>query len=489
MSKNKRQQSALPTQLVKIFSYVDENEKKFVETLSQVVSIKSVSADPDLRPEVVRMIKWAEVKLQALGATTELCDIGEQVLSGKTVPLPPVLIGSLGNDPKKNTICLYGHLDVQPADISDGWDSEPFILTERNNKLYGRGSTDDKGPVLGWLHAIEAYQNTGTDLPVNLKFVFEGMEESGSIGLDELLIKKKNTFFNDVDFVCISDSYWLGTEKPCLTYGLRGMCCFGIEIEGSSKDLHSGMYGGTVYEAMSDLIYVLDQLVDVKGNILIPNINEDVEPLYENEKGLYDEIEFDVDTYINEIGASKPLQETKEQLLMSNWRYPSLSIHGIEGAFSGPGFKTVIPRKVIGKFSIRLVPNQEPLKIAEIVKSYIQSVWEKRQSPNKLQIVTEGDGGNPWRTDPFNPHYIAAHRATQCVYNIEPDYTRGGGSIPVTLTLQEVTGKNVLLLPMGSGDDGAHSQNEKIELRNYIEGTKLMAAYFYEVSKMYNAKF
>lgn len=487
MSKNKKQQNSLPTQLVKIFSYIDENEKTFVKTLSNAVSIKSVSADPDLRNDVVKMMKWAEVKLQALGTTTELCDIGVQVLNDKTVPLPPILLGTLGNDPKKNTICLYGHLDVQPADISDGWDSEPFILTERNNKLYGRGSTDDKGPVLGWFHAIEAFQNTETDLPVNLKFVFEGMEESGSIGLDELLIKKKNTFFKDVDYVCISDSYWLGTEKPCLTYGLRGLCCFGVEIEGSSKDLHSGMYGGTVYEAMSDLIYVLNQLVDVKGNILIPNINEDVEPLNEKEKELYDKIEFDVDTYIKEIGASKPLQETKEQLLMSNWRYPSLSIHGIEGGFSGPGFKTVIPRKVIGKFSIRLVPNQEPLKITEIVKSYIQSIWEKRQSPNKLKVITEGDGGNCWITDPFNPHYLAAHKATESVYNIEPDYTRGGGSIPVTLTLQEVTGKNVLLLPMGSGDDGAHSQNEKIELRNYIEGTKLMAAYFYEVSKITKA--
>ncbi|KAE9531355.1 hypothetical protein AGLY_010561 [Aphis glycines] len=487
MSKSKKQQNSLPIQLVKIFSYIDENEKTFVKTLSNAVSIKSVSADPDLRNDVVKMMKWADVKLQGLGATTELCDIGVQVLNDKTVPLPPILLGTLGNDPKKNTICLYGHLDVQPADISDGWDSEPFILTERNNKLYGRGSTDDKGPVLGWFHAIEAFQNTGTDLPVNLKFVFEGMEESGSIGLDELLVKKKNTFFNDVDYVCISDSYWLGTEKPCLTYGLRGMCCFGVEIEGSSKDLHSGMYGGTVYEAMSDLIYVLNQLVDVKGNILIPNINEDVEPLNEKEKDLYDKIEFDVDTYIKEIGATKPLQETKEQLLMSNWRYPSLSIHGIEGGFSGPGFKTVIPRKVIGKFSIRLVPNQEPLKITEIVKSYIQSIWEKRQSPNKLKVITEGDGGNCWMTDPFNPHYLAAHKATESVYNIEPDYTRGGGSIPVTLTLQEVTGKNVLLLPMGSGDDGAHSQNEKIELRNYIEGTKLMAAYFYEVSKINKA--
>ncbi|XP_050421082.1 cytosolic non-specific dipeptidase isoform X2 [Adelges cooleyi] len=429
------------------------------------------------------MMEWAKSKLLALGAVAELYDIGSQVLNGVSVPLPPVILGNLGKNPKKLTVCLYGHLDVQPADKSDGWSSEPFVLTERDDKLYGRGSTDDKGPVLGWLHAIEAYQQTGTELPINLKFVFEGMEESGSIGLDELLTKEKDTFFNDVDYVCISDSYWLGTEKPCLTYGLRGMCCFGIEIEGSTKDLHSGMYGGTVYEAMSDLIYVLNQLVDIKGNILIPDINEGIEPLSEKEKELYNKIKFDVNTYCKEIGACKPLKESKEELLMSNWRYPSLSIHGIEGAFSGSGFKTVIPRKVIGKFSIRLVPNQDPCKIADIVKAYINKIWQDRQSPNNLKIIMEGEGGNPWMTDPFNAHYLAAHKATETVYNIEPDYTRGGGSIPVTLTLQELTGKNVLLLPMGAGDDGAHSQNEKLDLRNYIEGTKLMAAYFYEVSK------
>ncbi|XP_060869260.1 cytosolic non-specific dipeptidase-like [Metopolophium dirhodum] len=470
--------------LTDVFRYVDDHKNKFVETLSQAVSIKSISADPELRNEVNKMMQWAQAKLKALGADVELCDIGQQTLNEKKVQLPPVLIGALGNDKSKTTICLYGHLDVQPADISDGWASEPFVLTERNGKLYGRGSSDDKGPVLGWLHAIEAFQNTGIDLPVNLKFVFEGMEESGSIGLDELLIKKKESFLKDVDYVCISDSYWLGTDKPCLTYGLRGMSSFFVEVEGSSKDLHSGMYGGTVYEAMSDLLYILNQLVDVKGKILIPGIDEGVEPLSEKEKELYEKIEFDVDAYISEIGASKSQKETKEELLMSNWRYPSLSVHGIEGAFSGPGFKTVIPRKVTGKFSIRLVPNQIPSRITEIVKNYVQSVWEKRQSPNKFKIYTVNEGGNPWKTDPFNDHFLAAHEATKTVYNVEPDYTRCGGSIPVTLTLQEVTGKSVMLLPMGAGDDSAHSQNEKIDVRNYIEGTKLMAAYLYEVSKI-----
>lgn len=135
---------------------------------------------------------------------------------------------------------------MQPALKSDGWDTEPFVLTERDGKLYGRGASDDKGPVICWLHAIEGFQTLGIPIPVNIKFVFEGMEESGSEGLDELLMKRKDDFLKDVDYVCISDNYWLGKDKPCITYGLRGICYFGVEVNCASKDLHSGVYGGAV---------------------------------------------------------------------------------------------------------------------------------------------------------------------------------------------------------------------------------------------------
>lgn len=137
-------------------------------------------------------------------------------------------------------------MDVQPALIEDGWDTEPFELTEKDGKLYGRGSTDDKGPVLCWIHAIEGFQKLGIEIPVNIKFIFEGMEESGSEGLDELLFARKDSFLADVDYVCISDNYWLGKEKPCITYGLRGVCYFFVEIQCAAKDLHSGVFGGNV---------------------------------------------------------------------------------------------------------------------------------------------------------------------------------------------------------------------------------------------------
>lgn len=157
----------------------------------------------------------------------------------------------MGNDPKKKTVCIYGHLDVQPALKEDGWDTEPFVLTEKNGKMYGRGSSDDKGPVLCWIHALEAFKAIGEEFPVNLKFVFEGMEESGSEGLDDLLYAEQDKFLKGVDYVCISDNYWLGTDKPCITYGLRGICYFFAEVTCAEKDLHSGVFGGTVYVIFS----------------------------------------------------------------------------------------------------------------------------------------------------------------------------------------------------------------------------------------------
>lgn len=417
------------------------------------------------------MVKFVAAKLKNLGATIELRDVGEQLLpSGEKIPLPPVLLGTLITDKKKKMVCVYGHLDVQPALLEDGWNTEPFTLTEKDGKLYGRGSSDDKGPVLCWIHALEAYKALNIPFPVNVKFVFEGMEESGSQGLDDLLFAEKDKFLKDVDYVCISDNYWLGTSKPCITYGLRGVCYFYIEIECAKKDLHSGIYGGTVHEAMTDLVHVLSKLVDDSGKILIDGLYNEVAPLIENEEKIYNNIEFDVDEYRGDVGTKKLLHsEDKVKLLMHRWRYPSLSIHGIEGAFSESGEKTVIPSKVIGKFSIRIVPNQVPAQIEKYVVAHVNKIWEKIPTPNRMKIFMS-HGGNPWTEDPNHPHYVAAQKATKKVYNIDPDLTREGGSIPVTLTLQQATGKNVLLLPVGAGDDGAHSQNEKLNVKNYIGG-------------------
>lgn len=475
----------LPNTLKAVFSHIDANKNKYIATLKEVTAIQSVSAWPHKRDEIVKMVTWTKNRLEKLGAEVELCDLGTQILpGGGELPLPPALLGTLGQDPKKKTVLVYGHLDVQPALKSDGWDSEPFEMTERDGKLFGRGTTDDKGPVLGWIHALEAFKATNHEIPVNVKFVFEGMEESGSEGLDELLAKKQKTFLNDIDYVCISDNYWLGTKKPCLTYGLRGVCYFGVEVECASKDLHSGSFGGNVPEAVADLVHLLNTLLDKDGHILVTGLHDDVAELTPKEAALYDDIEFDVEEYKAGVGSQQLLHnEDKVKLLQHRWRFPSLSIHGIEGAFSEPGCKTVIPRKVTGKFSIRIVPNQTPEKVEQVVVAYLNEQWKIRGSKNKMK-ANMYHGGRAWLSDPDDPNYVAGRKATKHVYGVDPDLTREGGSIPVTLTLQEMTGKSVILLPVGAGDDGAHSQNEKIDIRNYIEGTKLLGAYLYEAAQL-----
>jgi len=459
---------------------INKNQGKFIARLREAVAIPSVSAEPERRQDVFEMINWTEKLMTKLGVKCQQFENGQETLpDGSSIKLPPVLYGFLGEDPKKKTLLVYGHLDVQPAHKDDGWDTEPFELVEKDGKLFGRGSTDDKGPVLGWLNAIEVMQGLGVEVPINIKFVFEGMEESGSVGLEDILLKHKDPILVGVDFVCISDNYWLGKSKPCITYGLRGCCCYSVEISGPKQDLHSGSFGGTICEPMNDLCWLLGQLVDARGTILIPGINELVAELTEKERRLYESIDFNLGEYRNDIGVEMLTSDCPKEILMRRWRFPTLSVHGVEGAFHGPGSKTVIPCKVIGKFSLRIVPNMDPSDVDKFVVSHLNELWKKRGSPNKINVVAR-DSNRSWVADFTDDHYKAGIRAIRRVFGVEPDFTREGGSIPIALTFEEMTGKSVMLLPMGAGDDMAHSQNEKINVVNYIGGTKTLASYLLE---------
>lgn len=430
------------------------------------------------------MSQFLVSELKSLGAHVESRPLGDQ--PGKQhLQLPPVIVARYGSFPSKRTILVYGHYDVQPALKDDGWATEPFELTiDDKGRMYGRGSTDDKGPVLGWLNAIQAHQAAGVELPVNLLMCFEGMEESGSEGLDEFIKKEtqRGGFFADADAVCISDNYWLGTEKPCLTYGLRGCNYFSVTISGPGQDLHSGVFGGTAQEPMTDLVRVLARLVDTDGKILIPGIYDTVAPITDDEKALYGDISYTMANLHESLGSETGIHADKENTLMARWRHPSLSIHGVEGAFSTPGAKTVIPAKVIGKFSIRTVPDMDSDKVNALVFAHIKSTFQSLKSKNTVAVELL-HAGNWWVASPKHWNFSAAARAVERVFGVQPDLTREGGSIPVTLTFEQATGKNVLLLPMGSSTDAAHSINEKLDRSNYIEGTKLLGAYLHYVAE------
>jgi Cys-Gly metallodipeptidase DUG1 len=473
-------------QLDAYFKSVDDLSDAFITRLSDAVAIPSISAEDERRPDVIKMGHYLKAQLEGLGAYMEARELGPQPHK-EYLTLPPAIIGRYPakKDETKRTVLVYGHYDVQPANLSDGWNTEPFKLTvDDQGRMYGRGSTDDKGPVLGWVNAIEAHQKAGVEFPVNLLMCFEGMEEYGSEGLDDFIIEecKPGKFFEDTDVCCISDNYWLGTKKPCLTYGLRGCSYYSIEISGPGQDLHSGVYGGTAHEPMTDLVRVMAGLVDEQGNILIDGIKELVAPVTEEEMEVYKNIDFTMDNLYESLGSKTGLFEEKERTLMGRWRFPSLSLHGIEGAFSAPGAKTVIPAKVIGKFSIRTVPNMEPEDVDKLVFKHVNEAFSKLKTKNKLNVSLQ-HAGKWWAASPNHPNFTAAAKAVEKVWGVKPDLTREGGSIPVTLTFETATGKNVLLLPMGSSTDAAHSINEKLDKRNYIEGTKLLGSYLHYIAE------
>ena len=393
----------------KFFELVDKHQDKFIQQLREVVAIQSVSSQlPSSLPEIEKMISWVETfirdEIMVMVDNTMKVDV-RKVPNPASTPerqLPSILLAEFIVDPSLKTVCCYGHLDVQPASQDeDGWDTDPWVLTEVNNKLYGRGSTDDKGPALSWLWVIWLYttkynlhtktQQKLTLLPVNVKLLFEGMEEYGSEGLFELITNESSNsnsnnnnnndrdvdgFLSDVDFFCISDNYWLGRTKPCITYGLRGVAYFEIAIvDGLGKDLHSGVLGGTVHEPLNDLVAIMATLVSpTDGKILIDGIYDTVRPVTPEEESLYETLDFNLEEYMdeNQILCRTLLHQTKKDVLMGRWRYPTLSLHGIEGAFSGPGAKTVIPANVKGKFSLRLVPDQEPAEIDRLVRKHLE---------------------------------------------------------------------------------------------------------------------
>ncbi|KAI1885528.1 hypothetical protein AGOR_G00204710 [Albula goreensis] len=466
-----------------LFQYINDHQNEFVQRLGEWVAVKSDSSNQALWGEVRKSLNMTSDRIQAMGGQVEFAEVGtKQLPNGESVALPPVILAQFKRDPSKPTVCFYGHTDVQPAKKEDGWSTDPYTLTEINGNLYGRGATDNKGPVLAWLHAVETYQGTKQEMPVNIKIIVEGMEEVGSDGLAELIRQRNDSFFSDVDYIVISDNVWV-SRHPALTYGTRGSSYFFVEVEGPKLDLHSGVFGGSIQEPMTDLIALLGSLLDNTGKILVPGLNDAVAPLTEEEKKLYEDIHFDLDEMKKTAGVKRFLQDNKEGILMARWRYPSLSIHGIEGAFSDPGSKTVIPRRVIGKFSIRQVPNMEPAVVETQVKKHLEEVFAKQKSPNTLKVTTTV-GAKPWMANVNDVPYVAGRKAVKAVFGEEPELIREGSTIPIANNFQEVTGKSTMMLPISGHDDGEHSQNEKISRYNFIEGTKLFAAFFHELAQL-----
>lgn len=470
--------------------YVRDHREAFISRLKEAVEIPSVSSDTDRRPDVIRMSGWMQTQLKKYGVDTAAIDLG---MAPDGLKLPPVIVGRIGTDPKKKTVLVYGHLDVQPARKEDGWKYDPFTLTVENGseRMYGRGSTDDKGPVMAWLNVLEAHHELGMELPVNMRFCFEAMEESSSEGLDDFIVKEAakgdQGWFDKVDCVCISDNYWLNTKNPCLTYGLRGIVYVNVWIGGPKTTLHSGIYGGMVYEPMTALIALLNTLVEQNAKITVTDAYKGISPPTEQDVEATENIHYKLSDLLA-ITGDVAVSDDVTTLLMNRMLRPSLTIHGIEGAVSDPGTVTIIPNKVAGKFSMRIVPPQTPASVKQAIDDHLRSEFKKLGTKCIIEDI-QYDTGDAWVTDFDHWNYAAAAAATREVWGMDPDFTREGGSIPVTLTFADNIkgpdgkGANVLLLPLGRGDDGAHSINEKMDISNYICGSQLLGTYLYAIAQ------
>ncbi|XP_054278491.1 cytosolic non-specific dipeptidase-like [Macrosteles quadrilineatus] len=463
----------------KVFDTIDKKRGSYIEVLKEAVNIRSVKGD---YAEAKKIISWTEKKFRDLDAGTTLQDVGSVMMDGRKITLPPVLIADFKSENSKMTLLVYGHLDVTPSPpgVESGDNESSFNLKEEDGALFGKGVTDSKGPLLCWMNAIQSYKESGMDLPLNIRFVIEAMKESGSVGLMDYLQESKGYLFRGVNFVCISDSSCLFADKPVITYGLRGCCKFKVTVEGAKCDLHSGVHGGMIAEPMTDLVYLLSNLSNIKGEILVPNLRDGIEDVTPDEEKNYHRLSFDVGKFKKESGVDRLLhKEDKKRLLMHRTRFPSLTIHSIDTGDSVGD--EVIPCKVSGTFTIRIVPNQNPTEVFHRVQGYLVYLFNKVQSPNELTI--DMPVGIPaWLAKNDDDNYKAASKAIFKVYRQKPELVREGSTIPIVYQLQQLSKKNVLLLPVGNSDHCILKNRDRIDVKTFMDGAKVVAAYIQELS-------
>ncbi|KAF8967066.1 hypothetical protein BDZ97DRAFT_1804996 [Flammula alnicola] len=427
-----------------------------VYALSKFVSIPSISSDISHKEDCRQSAIWLKKCLGQLGAHTSLLaseDNNHVVLATFT--------GSVGDNPKPR-ILFYGHYDVIPAP-SDGWHSDPFTLTGRNGYLYGRGVTDNKGPIIAAACAVADLLSRRA-LEVDLVFLIEGEEECGSKGFRDIVQKHKAAIGN-IDAILVSNSTWIADDRPCITYGLRGVVHCGVTIKNDGPDVHSGIEGGAVAEPMVDMVRLLSTLIDSNRVVQIPGFYEQVRPQTEDEKELY--------KLLSEV-TQKPAS-----LLSSRWREPSLTIHNVE--ISGPKNSTVIPGTVEAQLSLRIVPDQDLDTIVKSLREHLQTTFDNLHSPNTLQITVNHTAD--WWLGNLDDHWFKSlESAVREEWGTEPLRIREGGSIPSVPCLEKEFGCHALHLPMGQSSDQAHLPDERISLANLQKGKAVIERFLLKVA-------
>lgn len=444
-------------------TYFAEHKERFLNELFELLRIPSVSADSKFKPDMRRAAEFVKEKLTAAG----LDNAGIHETPGHPVVYAEKLI-----DDALPTVLVYGHYDVQPADPYELWNTPPFEPTIRNERIYARGSCDDKGQFYMHVKALEGMLATD-GLPCNVKVMIEGEEEIGSDHLGKFVAENREMLKADV--VLISDTSIIANDVPSIEAGLRGLSYVEVEVVGPNRDLHSGVYGGAVHNPLNVLCQMIASLHDEKGRITIPGFYDKVDDLTADERAALAEAPFDEAEYKRDLGLKAVFGEEGYTSPERASIRPTLDVNGIWGGYIGEGAKTVLPGKAQAKISMRLVPNQDPDEITELFTKHFLAI-----APPTVSVkVTPHHGGQPYVTPTDSVEFEAARRAFREAWGKDAIPTRGGGSIPIVALFEQELGIKSILMGFGLDIDALHSPNESYGLFNFYKGIETIP-YFYK---------
>jgi acetylornithine deacetylase/succinyl-diaminopimelate desuccinylase-like protein len=444
-----------------VLARIDAEKESYLEELKDYIRIPSISTDPAYAEEVVRASEFLAGKLRAAGLEAETLATERH----------PLVYAEWMGAPGKPTVLFYGHYDVQPVDPVDLWRNPPFEPTVEGDKLVARGATDDKGQSYAHVKAVAAMLAERGSLPVNVKFLVEGEEEAGGESIEEY-VREDGGRRLAADCVVISDSSLFAPGQPSLIYGLKGLAYMEIKVTGPNRDLHSGTFGGAVFNPLNALAHIVASLRDAEtGKVLIPGFYDDVLPLEEWERKEFAGLPYDEEAYRQELGVPELHGEAGYSTRERTWARPTCDVNGIFGGYMGKGAKTVLPSWGGAKVSMRLVPDQDPKKIAELFTEHV-----RRVAPKGVTVEVEYlHGAEPVVVEAKGPIVDAAMDAMEEIWGARPVRIREGGSIPIVSTFSAVLGAPVLLLGFGLADDGLHSPNEKFNISHFYNGTRSIA--------------
>lgn len=437
-----------------IHEYISQNEPRFLEELFSLMRIPSISAQPEHHADMLRCAeRWRELLLAAGADTAELIPSAGN----------PLVFAEKHVADDADTILVYGHYDVMPAEPLELWQTPPFEPVVRDGRIWGRGADDDKGQTMIQVKAFEYLVRHGL-LRHNMKFILEGEEEIGSPNLAAFLAEHRERLRCDVIFV--SDTSMLGADLPSLTTGLRGLAYWEVEVTGPNRDLHSGHFGGAVANPINVLCEMLAQVVDGDGRIRVPSFYDDVEELPAAERAMLAAIPFDEEAYKQAIGVKALRGERGYSTLERNACRPSFDICGIWGGYTGEGSKTVLPSKAFAKVSCRLVPHQDHAVISRLFADYLQSI-----APECVRVeVRPMHGGQGYVCPIDHPAYRAAERGFEAAFGKRPLAVRRGGSIPIISDFERELGVKTILMGFGLESNAIHSPNENCRLDIFRKG-------------------